>query len=144
VIFNVFTINKVAKVINMKTTRLKKILTHLFGIFMVFGGVAHFISPEVYYPFFPEDFIKDEIIYASGLLEIIIGCGVFVPSLKIYAVKAILILMIIFLPLHIIDIFKENPAIGSRILAYIRLPLQFVLIYWAFFIQENKRLNFKR
>jgi len=104
VIFNVSTINKVTKIINMKAFRLKKTLTHLFGIFMVFGGVAHFISPEVYYPFFPEDFIKNEIIYASGLLEIIIGCGVFVPRVKIYAVKAILILMIIFLPLHIIDV----------------------------------------
>jgi uncharacterized membrane protein len=39
--------------------------------------------------------------------------------------------MIAFLPLHIIDVFLDNPAIGSKTLAYIRLPLQFVLIFWA-------------
>jgi uncharacterized membrane protein len=41
------------------------------------------------------------------------------------------LLMIAFLPLHIVDVFKDNPAIGSTTLAYIRLPIQFILIYWA-------------
>jgi len=35
------------------------------------------------------------------------------------------------------DVFKENPAIGSHQLALIRLPLQFVLILWAWFIAKK-------
>jgi len=111
---------------------------------MILGGITHFITPEMYFPFIPEAFPIAMIIYTSGVLEVAIGVGVFIKRFSAYSVKAILILMVLLLPLHIIDVFKENPAIGSKLLAYIRLPLQFVLIYWAYFIQENKRTNFKR
>ena len=128
----------------MKISRTKNMLTQLFGIFMILGGIIHFITPEMYFPFFPEAFPKTMIIYFSGALEIAIGVGVFIKRWSIYSIKAILILMILFLPLHVMDVFKENPAIGSKLLAYIRLPLQFVLIYWAYFIQEKKRGNYNR
>ena len=111
---------------------------------MILGGIIHFITPEMYFPFFPEAFPKTMIIYVSGALEVAIGVGVFIKRWSVYSIKAILILMILFLPLHVMDVFKENPAIGSKLLAYIRLPLQFVLIYWAYFIQEKKRDNYNR
>jgi uncharacterized membrane protein len=47
---------------------------------------------------------------------------------------AMLLLMVFFLPFHLLDVFKEKPAIGSKLLAYIRLPLQFVLIWWAWYL----------
>jgi len=128
----------------MNVSRIKNMLTQLFGIFMILGGIIHFITPEMYFPFFPEAFPKTMIIYVSGALEITVGVGVFTKRWSFFSLKAILILMILFLPLHIVDVFKENPAIGSKLLAYIRLPLQFVLIYWAYFIQEKKRVNFNR
>jgi uncharacterized membrane protein len=46
-------------------------------------------------------------------------------------------MMLAFLPLHILDVFKENPAIGSHEAALVRLPLQFVLILWAWFIKKR-------
>jgi uncharacterized membrane protein len=49
----------------------------------------------------------------------------------------ILAMMLVFLPLHIWDIFRENPAIGSHKVALIRLPIQFVLIAWAWFISKK-------
>jgi uncharacterized membrane protein len=128
----------------MNAAKFKNSLTQFFGIFMILGGIIHFITPEMYFPFFPEAFPRAMIIYASGVLEVAIGVGVFIKSWRAYAIKEILILMIILLPLHIIDVFKENPAIGSKLLAYIRLPLQFVLIYWAYFIQEKKCANFNK
>lgn len=128
----------------MNTSRFKTILIKSFGAFMILGGITHFITPEMYFPFFPDAFPKAIIVYASGVLEVAIGVGVFIKRWSVYSIKAILILMILFLPLHVIDVFKDNPAIGSKLLAYIRLPLQFVLIYWAYFIQDNNRSNFNR
>jgi uncharacterized membrane protein len=128
----------------MQSIQLKNFLSSAFGIFMILGGIIHFINPEMYYPFLPDTFPKAFIIYASGVLETAIGVGVFIKRWRVFSIKAIFILMIIFLPLHVIDVFKENSAIGSKLLAYIRLPLQFVLIYWAYFIQEKKRSNFNR
>ena len=119
----------------MKTIKL--ILTLLFGVFLIIGGVNHFLTPAMYFPFIP-DFLPQEVInYLAGIMEIILGIGVFVPKFRPMATFGIFLMMLIFLPLHILDIFKENPAIGSHQAAFLRLPLQFVLILWAWFIQKR-------
>jgi uncharacterized membrane protein len=116
---------------------LKLILTFLFGVFMIFGGVNHFIKPEMYAPFIPE-FLPNEVInYLTGILEIVVGVGVFIPKFRSMATLGILIMMLVFLPLHIFDVFKENPAIGSRQAALIRLPVQFLFIAWAWYIHKG-------
>jgi hypothetical protein len=45
--------------------------------------------------------------------------------------------MILFLPLHVIDVFRGDPAVGSHQAALIRLPVQFVFIFWAWFCHRN-------
>ncbi len=115
----------------------KSILTIVFGIFMILGGVAHFLNPEYYNEFIP-DFLSEVVVnYASGLLEVALGVGCFLPAYRSKATLGILILMIAFLPLHVWDVFKESPAMGSHTAALIRLPLQVVLILWAWFIHAR-------
>jgi uncharacterized membrane protein len=116
---------------------LKLILTYLFGAFMIFGGANHFIKPEMYAPFIPAFLPSLAINYLAGILEIAVGIGVFIPRFRSMATLGILIMMLVFLPLHIIDVFKENPAIGSHQVALIRLPVQFLLIAWAWFINKK-------
>ena len=116
---------------------IKRVLTILFGLFMIFGGVMHFLKPTMYFPFIPDFLPKSAINYLAGIAEIIVGVGVFVPRFRSIATLGILLMMIAFLPLHILDIFKEHPAIGSHQAALIRLPLQFVLIVWAWFIHKK-------
>ncbi|WP_428667462.1 DoxX family protein [Runella sp.] len=119
----------------MKITKL--ILTYLFGAFMVFAGINHFLKPEMYAPFIPAFLPNDAINYLAGIAEIIVGVGVFIPKYRSQATLGILIMMLLFLPLHIIDVFKDDPAIGSHRVALIRLPIQFVLIFWAWFIHKK-------
>jgi uncharacterized membrane protein len=116
---------------------LKLILTYLFGAFMIFGGINHFIKPEMYAPFIPDFLPSLAINYLAGIAEIAVGVGVFIPRFRSMATLGILIMMLVFLPLHVFDVFKENPAIGSHQAALIRLPLQFVLIAWAWFIHKK-------
>ena len=116
----------------------KKILTLVFGIIMIIAGVMHFISPAVYLPFFPNQWPQEAIIYGSGIIEILVGLCTLIPRYSRFGTLGIFILMLVFLPLHVIDVFKENPVVGSKLVAYIRLPFQFVLIAWAWFIlKEN-------
>ena len=49
----------------------------------------------------------------------------------------ILILMLLFLPIHIWDVFSDTPAIGSHNAALIRLPVQFLLIFIAWKVKNN-------
>jgi uncharacterized membrane protein len=120
---------------------LKLVLTLIFGAFMIFGGVNHFLKPAMYFPFFA-DFLPKEILnYAAGLIEIGVGIMVFTPKYRSWGTLGILCLMLAFLPLHIFDIFKENPAVGSHQIAVFRLPVQFLFIAWAWFIHKQNAIK---
>ncbi|MEM7184943.1 MAG: hypothetical protein AAF518_28880 [Spirochaetota bacterium] len=119
----------------MKNVRLA--LTFLFAAFIIFGGVNHFIKPEMYFPFIPGFLPKVFVNYASGVLEIVIGIGLFIPKYRQKSAQALLLLMIVFLPLHVWDVFRDDPAIGSHKAALIRLPVQFLFIAWAWFIGKK-------
>ena len=116
---------------------LKLILTFLFGAIMIFAGVNHFIKPAMYLPFIPDFLPKVATNYLAGIAEIVVGVGVFIPRFRSVAALGILLLMLVFLPLHIADVFSQTPAIGSHQVALIRLPIQFVLLLWAWFIYKK-------
>lgn len=120
----------------MKT--LKPLLTKSFGIFMIFGGILHFAIPDFYNAFIPDTLPKLAVNIAGGIVELGLGIGLFIAKYKQKAALGILVLMLLFLPLHIWDVFRESPAIGSHAAALVRLPLQFVLIGWAWFISRNE------
>ena len=117
----------------------KKILTLVFGVIMIIAGVMHFIRPAVYLSFFPNQWPQEVIIYGSGVLEMVVGLCTLIPRYSRFGTLGIFILMLAFLPLHVIDIFKENPVVGIKAIAYIRLPFQFVLIAWAWFILKSEK-----
>ena len=105
------------------------ILKVVLAIFLTFGGVQHFISPNNYIPFVPSFLpFTLALIYLSGLFEILFGLALFCKKLETLGAWGILILMLLFLPIHIWDVFSETPAIGSRNAALVRLPIQFLLI----------------
>ena len=117
---------------------IKLILTFLFGAFMVYGGVNHFLKPAMYFPFIPDFLPKEMVNYLTGIVEIAVGLCAFIPKLRSQGTLGILILMVAFLPLHIMDVFKDSPAVGSHQVALIRLPFQFVFIAWAWFIHKTQ------
>ena len=110
------------------------IFTYLLAIFMIFAGFNHFYKPEMYNPFIPEFLPELAVNYVTGIIECVLGAGLFVPPFRKYAALGIMALMIAFLPLHALDVLVENPAIGSKTMAYIRLPIQFVFIAWPYWI----------
>ena len=114
------------------------LLKVILAIFLIFGGIQHFISPNNYIAFVPS-FLPFTlvIIYVSGLFEILFGLALFFKKLETIGAWGILILMLLFLPIHIWDVFSNTPAIGSHNAALIRLPIQFVLIFIAWKVKNN-------
>ena len=119
------------------------ILKIVLGVFLIFGGIQHFIKPDFYIPFVPE-FLPFTmlVIYISGLIEILFGVLVLIKKYAKIGAWGILILMLLFLPIHVWDIFTDTPAIGSQKAAFIRLPIQFLLIVIAWkvknLVSQNK------
>ncbi len=117
------------KDMNKKSTKIWKVVEVLVSIIMILGGIQHFIAPDFYLPFVPDFLVfKLTIIYLSGILEIVLGVSLYIKKYKSLATLGIFLLMIVFLPVHIWDVFSNTPAIGSHTAALIRLPIQLALI----------------
>ena len=112
---------------------LKHIIAYLLGAILILGGIGHFASPEISSGFIPDVLPKAAVHIVIGLVELALGIGVFVPKWRSKALLGIMLLMIGFLPLHIVDVFREEPVIGSLTVAIIRVPVQLLLIAGAWY-----------
>jgi uncharacterized membrane protein len=100
-------------------------MTGLLGM----AGFAHLSTPEFFLPFIPP-WLPFEwfVIYASGVLELALALMLFIPRTEKWAAAGIFAMLLIYLPLHIWDLFREQPAIGSFGMAIVRVPIQFILL----------------
>ena len=121
----------------MKKTRL--VFTFLFALLLIAAGINHVVHPSVYASFIPGWLPLDATNYFTAIVEISLGAGLLLPGTRRLAAIGTILLMLFFLPFHTWDVFREHPAIGSRLFALIRLPLQFLLIYWAWFVVPRAR-----
>ena len=113
------------------------ILKIIFGVIFCFAGIMHLVRPIIFKQFIPTILPKKLVNYIVGIIEITLGLGLFFSSTTKNAALGIFILMILFLPIHIWDAAKEKPAIGSKKIAFVRIPLQFLLMYLSCLIYLN-------
>jgi len=70
----------------------------------------------------------------SGLAEIIIGIALCFSSTKNTAIYLVIAMLIFFLPVHLHMLFDKKAAMGlPKWMLIWRIPLQFGLMYWAFY-----------
>jgi len=113
---------------------LKPILTWIFASILIAAGVNHFINPKFYAAIIPAWLPMYTVNYITGLIEIGLGIGLIIKKSKRLSAIGVMILMVLFLPLHFIDALKVHPAIGSHLIAYTRFAFQFILIYWGWYM----------
>lgn len=110
----------------------------IFAIFMIYAGVQHLLNPDFYLPFVPSFMpFTMAIIYTSGIIEILLGIMLLIPKYARQGAIGIMLLMLIFLPIHVWDVFSATPAIGSHRAALIRLPVQFLFIGLAWKLKSS-------
>ena len=114
------------------------VLKIVLAVFLIYGGYNHFQNPEFYNGFIPDFLPKIGVNYISGIIEILLGIGLFKKGYEKKSAYGIFLLMIAFMPFHIWDAFKEVPAIGSKMAAYIRIAVQVLFIVWAYVIYKNE------
>lgn len=113
------------------------ILKIIYGGFFCFAGIMHLIKPNFFKHFIPDFLPKKLVNYVVGILEFCVGFGLFFSETIKFASLGIIILLLIFLPIHIWDVTKKRPAIGSKRTAIIRIPLQFLLLYGIYLVYVN-------
>ncbi|TDE18236.1 DoxX family protein [Dyadobacter psychrotolerans] len=111
-----------------------KILSlYIMSFFYIAAGVMHFLKPKGYLKIMP-GFLPFplQLVYISGAVEILCGLLLLFPVTRSAGAWLTILLLIVILPANIqmaVNFYqKSNPYFWLTIL---RLPLQLVLIWWA-------------
>lgn len=117
----------------------KQISRIIMSLLYIAAGINHFIQPLFYVKIMPAYFpVPLMLVYISGICEVTFGAMVFFQKTRKVACWLIIAMLIVFLPVHI-QMLIDNYYRGGMILwiSLVRLPLQFVLIYWAFRVSRK-------
>ena len=112
-------------------TQCKDLVRVVIALFFLGVGIHHFTGPELYLaimpPYLPWHL---ELVYISGVFEILGGIGLVIPSLRRRAAWGLIALLIAVYPANIHMLVNEIylPDMPKEPwLLWVRMPLQFVL-----------------
>lgn len=109
---------------------------HLYlmaGLYM-FAGIMHFVRPKMYLRIMPRYLPNHKLlVFLSGLAEIALGIGLCVKQTRHLAIYGIILMLVVFLTVHFYMLSSKKAAAGiPQWVLILRIPLQFVLMYWAY------------
>lgn len=107
------------------------------AVLYIFAGISHFTKEgfflKIVPPYLP---YPKQIVLWSGIAEILLGLAFLIPPLSHWAAWGIIILLIVVYPANIYMLQVRLQKIKFRSIPvwtlWLRLALQFVLIYWAY------------
>jgi uncharacterized membrane protein len=135
---------------NATVGRLKQPLRYVMGIFYVVAGVMHFIAPKVYARVVPPQFPQPvTLVHLSGFAEIVLGIGVMIRRTRRRAAWGLIALLLAVFPANVHMATNEMvPAAVpdwaddiARVALWVRLPLQGVLLLWAWWYTHPPSKN---
>jgi uncharacterized membrane protein len=109
------------------------------SILYILAGLNHFVHPEFYMQIMPPWLPwPGELVLISGIAELFLGVFLLPSSTRKWAAWLIILLLIAIFPANIqMSINYANEHRPGFWLSVLRLPLQFVLIYWAYRVAKQ-------
>ncbi len=109
---------------------------HLYAMsaMYAFAGVMHFVKPRAYMRIMPRFLpYHKELVYISGLAEILLAAGLCYPLTRDLSLIGIILMLAVYLLVHFNMLRGEKEGAGiPRWILFLRIPLQFGLMYWAY------------
>lgn len=98
-----------------------------------FAGITHFLKPNIFLQITPKWVpFPEKINIVIGSIEMFLGIALLLDITRTYAAMGIIALLIAVFPANIYH-FQQAKREGKHILlTLIRLPIQALLIYWAY------------
>ncbi len=115
-------------------------LVYVMGFFYTVAGLLHFIVPKTYERVIPSQFPRPLfLVYVSGIAEIVLGIGVMIQRTRRLSAWGLIALLIAVFPVNIhmatndmaTDVGPDWATDIIRKATWARLPLQGILILWA-------------
>jgi len=109
------------------------------GPLYVVAGLLHFVVPELYVQIVPPVLPAAlALVYLSGVAEVAVGVGILIPRTRRYAAWATIALLVAIFPANVYMATSMVVVDGiggsdpSALVRWARLPLQGLLILWAY------------
>jgi uncharacterized membrane protein len=107
---------------------------YIMAALYLVAGYLHFARFRFFYwimpPFVP---FPKTVVYLSGVAEILIGAALLIPATRSYAAWTLMVFLVLIFPANIYMCFGEKFRKKiSPLLLWLRLPVQGVLIWWAY------------
>src|SRR5262249_17312208 len=124
----------------------KRVLLYVQAGFYLLASVPHFLAPGAYLPMMP-DYLPAhaELVFLSGVAEALCGLGLLLPPPPRLAAWATIALLIAIFPANIHVALHDVPLFGAKegagALNWLRLPLQGVLIAWAWWYTREPEVT---
>jgi len=107
---------------------------YVMALLYVLAGLNHFIKPRMYLKIIPPNFPRPGLLNRiAGFAELLFGLLLCFPLFTKFAACGIIALLIAVFPANLY--MYQNPKAGfglPRYLLLLRLPLQVLLIIWAY------------
>lgn len=115
-------------------SKLKTAMLWLMGLAYIGAGANHFAHADFYVAMMPAYLPwHAALVWLSGVAEIALGVLVLVPRTRRLAAWGVIALLIAVFPANLnMALHPEAFPDAPRVALYIRLPLQLVLIAWAY------------
>ena len=112
---------------------LKTISLIIMASFYIFAGVSHFRKPKFFLAITPKWVpFPSKINFLVGAIEIALGVLILFTSTRSFAALGMMLLLVAVFPANVFHFQKALQKKKAVILTLIRLPLQGLLIYWAY------------
>lgn len=127
---------------------MKKISLYIMAGLYILAGINHFWHPEFYLKIMPPWLPwHEELVFISGVAEVALGILLFFPATRRLAAWGIILLLIAVFPANIQMMLDYKAEHNLKLwIAILRLPLQIVLIWWAYLFTKatpakGKKIN---
>ncbi|MCW3120837.1 MAG: hypothetical protein JWQ38_329 [Flavipsychrobacter sp.] len=109
--------------------------------FYIGAGINHFLHPAFYEQMIPPYMPSPAVLVCiSGICELLLGVLLFPAATRVFAAWLIIHMLIVFFPIHTFMIKSYYEQHDPKLwIAVVRLPLQFILIWWAWLYTKKFR-----
>ncbi|MFB6206571.1 MAG: hypothetical protein ABEJ05_08625 [Haloglomus sp.] len=130
--------------------RYKRPLRYVMGLNYVVVGILHLLVPTRFEQVVPPQLPRPlELVYLSGVVEIVLGLGVLFERTRRAAAVGIMLLLAAVFPANVYmavsDVELQGVPAWARdppdALLWARLPLQAVLVLWAYWYTDERSEN---
>ena len=135
---NTSLLGRLMRIFQFPVNPYKRFFLILLSLFFTYAGIDHLLSPDFYVSIMPPWIPGHlELVYLSGVFEIIGGVGLLIPRFRSMAGLGLMALLVAVYPANLHMAFNPHlfPDIPVAAL-YVRLALQFLAFYWAYTVSR--------